>query len=224
MYKVFVIATFLACTRAIEQATSFVSFNDNHNQINHIQSAPVSSYPKYSAPASSYPKYSAPVPAKEIYAATPALTKAVFPIVQASPAYQAPQYRQIPQYHQTPAPKLAIAKVATIPVVAKVPVVPKYVPSVYSEHKEEYAPAQYEFAYVIEDSHTGDYHSQQEHRDGDHVVGQYSLHEADGTVRLVKYSDDGHGFNAVVERQGHPTEAPVAYKKLVAVPAVSRHY
>ncbi|XP_066143322.1 cuticle protein 19-like [Euwallacea fornicatus] len=224
MYKILVIATFLACTGAIEQATSFASFNDNHNHINHIHSAPVFSYPKYSDPASSYPKYSAPASPKEIYPAAPALTKAVFPIGQGSPDYRVPEYHQISQYSQAPAPKLAIAKVATVPVVAKAPVVPKYDPSVYSEHNEEYAPAQYEFSYVSEDSHTGDYHSHQEHRDGDHVVGQYSLHEADGTVRLVKYSDDGHGFNAVVERHGHPTEAPVAYKKLVAVPAVNRGY
>ncbi|CAG9771840.1 unnamed protein product [Ceutorhynchus assimilis] len=82
-------------------------------------------------------------------------------------------------------------------------------------HEEQHGPAKYEFAYGIQDPHTGDFHSQQEHRDGDHVQGQYSLHEADGTVRIVKYSDDGHGFNAVVEKEGHPTEAPV-YKKIVA--------
>lgn len=80
-------------------------------------------------------------------------------------------------------------------------------PPAYHQVYEESGPAQYEFAYVIADPHTGDYHSQEEHRDGKSVVGQYSLHEADGTVRIVKYSDDGHGFNAVVERQGNPSEA-----------------
>ncbi|KAJ8959516.1 hypothetical protein NQ314_006252 [Rhamnusium bicolor] len=57
----------------------------------------------------------------------------------------------------------------------------------------------YEFAYGVEDHHTGDIHSQKEFRDGDKVLGEYSLHEADGTVRIVKYTADKHsGFNAVV--------------------------
>jgi len=93
-----------------------------------------------------------------------------------------------------------------------------------AQYEEESGPAQYEYKYVIQDPHTGDYHSQEEHRDGHNVVGQYSLHEADGTIRIVKYSDDGHGFNAVVERQGEPAPAPVAYKKLVAVPQYPQYY
>ncbi|XP_071455818.1 adult-specific cuticular protein ACP-20-like [Hetaerina americana] len=50
--------------------------------------------------------------------------------------------------------------------------------------------------------------NQWETRDGDVVKGAYSLHEADGTVRVVEYTADKHnGFNAVVKRQGkavHP--------------------
>ncbi|XP_050302056.1 adult-specific cuticular protein ACP-20-like [Anthonomus grandis grandis] len=101
----------------------------------------------------------------------------------------------------------------------------QYSPLPYKgHHEEEYGPAKYEFVYVVEDPHTGDFHSQQEQRDGDHVQGQYSLHEADGTVRIVKYSDDGHGFNAVVEKQGHPSEASVTYKKTVVAPAPYNYY
>ncbi|ENN83558.1 cuticle protein 7 [Dendroctonus ponderosae] len=134
--------------------------------------------------------------------------------VQSAPA--SPSY---PSYSSPAQRKIAI------PIVAKVAPAPSYysapapiqVASVgkrpsYVAYEEEQGPAKYEFAYIIQDPHTGDYHSQEEKRDGDHVVGQYSLHEADGTVRVVKYSDEGHGFNAVVERQGNPTPAPVAYK------------
>lgn len=50
-----------------------------------------------------------------------------------------------------------------------------------------------------------------EHRNGDHVRGQYSLTDPDGTRRTVDYSADPHtGFNAVVSRQPlHPAPVPV---------------
>uniref|UniRef100_A0A2H1WWL0 SFRICE_033012 n=1 Tax=Spodoptera frugiperda TaxID=7108 RepID=A0A2H1WWL0_SPOFR len=62
----------------------------------------------------------------------------------------------------------------------------------------------YEFAYKVEDPHTGDKKSQHEARDGDVVKGVYSLHEPDGTVRIVEYhADKKTGFNANVKREGH---------------------
>ncbi|XP_026328658.1 histidine-rich glycoprotein-like [Hyposmocoma kahamanoa] len=62
----------------------------------------------------------------------------------------------------------------------------------------------YEFDYKVEDHHTKDIKSQHESRDGDVVKGYYSLHEPDGTVRMVHYSaDKKSGFNAHVERKGH---------------------
>ncbi|XP_060529216.1 cuticle protein 8-like [Cylas formicarius] len=136
--------------------------------------------------------------------------------VEPTQAYSASSYSE-PAYTKL---ALSVAPVVSysapvaqvIAPVAKVPA-PHYSSS--PAYKEEYAPAKYEFAYGIQDAHTGDFHSQQEQRDGEHVVGQYSLHEADGTARVVKYSDDGHGFNAIVERSGSLAIAPVAYKKLV---------
>lgn len=75
----------------------------------------------------------------------------------------------------------------------------------YDNHHEEYAHPKYEFSYAVEDKHTGDIKSQHETRDGDKVVGEYSFHEADGTIRTVKYTADKHsGFNAVVTRSGKP--------------------
>lgn len=62
----------------------------------------------------------------------------------------------------------------------------------------------YHFEYGVKDGHTGDIKEQSEERDGDAVKGEYSLVEPDGTVRNVKYQDDGHsGFNAIVTRTGH---------------------
>jgi len=190
--QIFVCALLAAANAApAGEATSYTSFNQNHNAVQHIQSA---------APVAH--QYSAPT----VYA-TPAIAKVAIPAA--------------PSYYHASAPSPVVTKVA-IPVISKQVIaapVAKLAPAYAHRYEEEYpaGPAKYEFAYSVADPHTGDYHSQEEKRDGDHVVGQYSLHEADGTVRIVRYSDEGHGFNAVVERQGHPTEAPVAYKKLVAV-------
>uniref|UniRef100_A0A6P7GXQ5 Uncharacterized protein LOC114344208 isoform X1 n=1 Tax=Diabrotica virgifera virgifera TaxID=50390 RepID=A0A6P7GXQ5_DIAVI len=79
----------------------------------------------------------------------------------------------------------------------------------YSGHKyeEENTHPKYEFSYGVEDHHSGDIHSHKESRDGDVTQGEYSLHEADGTVRTVKYRVDKHsGFQAVVEKSGHPQQ------------------
>ncbi|ENN79055.1 hypothetical protein YQE_04476, partial [Dendroctonus ponderosae] len=192
-FQFFAVAALLAVVSAADyQATSFVSFNDNHNSVQHVAGAAPS---KYSIPAQ--PVYSIPAPVAKV---SIPVAKIAAPVYYSAPA---------PKYAPAPAPVYSNVAVP-VPVVAKYASVPSYAP------KEEYGPAQYEFAYVVEDSHTGDFHSQQEHRDGDKVVGQYSLHEADGTVRVVKYSDEGHGFNAVVEKQGTPAVAP-AYNKLVPV-------
>uniref|UniRef100_A0A3F2YSK8 Uncharacterized protein n=1 Tax=Anopheles arabiensis TaxID=7173 RepID=A0A3F2YSK8_ANOAR len=67
-----------------------------------------------------------------------------------------------------------------------------------------YAYPSYKFEYGVKDPHTGDHKSQWEHRDGDVVKGAYTLHEADGTERVVEYSSDKHnGFQAHVKRVGH---------------------
>lgn len=55
------------------------------------------------------------------------------------------------------------------------------------------------------------------------VKGEYSLKEADGTTRIVKYtSDKKNGFNAVVIREGHAAHPQGEHKKIV-VPVVQHH-
>lgn len=62
----------------------------------------------------------------------------------------------------------------------------------------------YQFDYGVKDPKTGDHKSQWEKRDGDVVKGVYTLHEPDGTERVVEYeADDKNGFNAVVKIIGH---------------------
>lgn len=71
----------------------------------------------------------------------------------------------------------------------------------------------YEFKYGVSDHHTGDNKEQHEVRDGDVVKGEYSLHEPDGTIRIVKYTADKHnGFNAQVIRKGHAVHPEVVHK------------
>ncbi|KAJ8918379.1 hypothetical protein NQ315_008074 [Exocentrus adspersus] len=69
----------------------------------------------------------------------------------------------------------------------------------------------YQFSYGVQDAHTGDHKSQHEERDGDVVKGYYTVADPDGTLRTVHYTADHHnGFNAIVERKGHPVHpAPV---------------
>ncbi|XP_060529153.1 cuticle protein 7-like [Cylas formicarius] len=198
--KIFAFAAIVATSIAVpveHGATSYSSYNQNYNNVQHIQSANafVKATPSYSVPAYSAPSY----------------TKVALPVAPVV-SYAAPVAKVVAPITKVIAP---VSHYASAPV-----------------YKEEYDPAKYEFAYGIQDAHTGDFHSQQEQRDGDHVVGQYSLHEADGTVRIVKYSDDGHGFNAVVEKSGQPTEAPAVVKNLVvpiakavaAAPQYQYHY
>ncbi|XP_047507117.1 cuticle protein 19-like [Pieris napi] len=84
---------------------------------------------------------------------------------------------------------------------------PHYAAAVQQDY---HAPAHYSFNYGVQDPHTGDFKSQHESREGDVVRGEYSLHEADGTVRRVEYTADPHsGFNAVVHREGQSShQAP----------------
>lgn len=80
----------------------------------------------------------------------------------------------------------------------------------------------YEFNYGVQDGHTGDHKSQHEIRDGDVVKGSYTVAEPDGTLRTVHYTADDHnGFNAIVEKSGHPVHpapapAPVYAKAIVS--------
>ncbi|XP_057666755.1 cuticle protein-like [Diorhabda carinulata] len=85
-----------------------------------------------------------------------------------------------------------------------------------------YAHPKYEFNYGVQDGHTGDHKTQHEVRDGDVVKGSYTVAEPDGTLRTVHYTADDHnGFNAVVEKSGHPVHpAPSHGKVLLAAPAV----
>ncbi|XP_073951641.1 uncharacterized protein [Choristoneura fumiferana] len=72
------------------------------------------------------------------------------------------------------------------------------------KHVDYYAHPKYEFAYKVEDHHTGDIKTQHEQRDGDVVKGFYSLHEPDGSVRDVHYhSDKKTGFHAEVKHNTH---------------------
>ncbi|XP_063361304.1 cuticle protein 8-like [Cydia amplana] len=104
------------------------------------------------------------------------------PVVHAAPiVHAAPVVHQTAQIHH--APILQHAAVG------------------HAQHQliEEHGPAKYEYAYSVEDPHTGDHKSHHETRDGDVVKGEYSLLQPDGSVRKVTYTADHHnGFNAIV--------------------------
>ncbi|CAG5005487.1 unnamed protein product [Parnassius apollo] len=81
---------------------------------------------------------------------------------------------------------------------------PEYFPIRYEEQ-----PTNYDFAYEVNDPHTGDFKRQQESRRGGIVLGQYSLLQPDGVTRIVNYrADDHNGFKAVVNNERSPKNAP----------------
>nr|XP_018903252.1 PREDICTED: cuticle protein 7-like [Bemisia tabaci] len=75
-------------------------------------------------------------------------------------------------------------------------------PAYHAEPAYPDAHPAYKFAYHVNDPKTYDIKSQEETRDGHVVKGVYSLVEPDGSKRVVHYSDEGHGFNAVVTKEG----------------------
>lgn len=98
-----------------------------------------------------------------------------------------------------------------------------YVASAKIEEAEHDANPNYSFAYEVQDHLTGDSKSQHETRNGDRVVGQYSLAESDGTKRIVDYTaDDENGFNAVVRKEPLPHVAVAAAPaKIIAAAPVA---
>lgn len=99
---------------------------------------------------------------------------------------------------------------------------PAVIKKIVHHEPEHYEPANYEFHYDVQDSHTGDYHSQHEKAENGAVRGSYQLHDADGYLRVVEYTADDHnGFVAHVRREplGHQ---PQVVKKIVAAPQVTK--
>lgn len=79
---------------------------------------------------------------------------------------------------------------------------PAALSSVLSE-KRSYSskgPDNYSFSYAVKNDAYKDVKSHTETRDGDYVTGEYSMLEADGYTRLVKYISDEKGFKASVKR------------------------
>lgn len=148
-----------------------------------------------------------------VVAPTAQLAYAAAPIARFSApiAYAAPVAKiAAPLAYHAP-----IAKVATAPVAYAAPI---------AKTVEDFDPhPQYQFAYDIQDTITGDSKSQQETRDGDVVTGSYSVVDPDGTRRIVEYTADPvNGFNAVVHKEplvakiAAPVVAKVAASPIVA--------
>ncbi|XP_074030181.1 uncharacterized protein [Leptinotarsa decemlineata] len=230
--KTLVIGFFLTYTSAIRVQTSYAAFNKNHNALQHIHSqhniiqtnAAHYSVPSHFPHVHAAPQQSAPVFSSSHGAPRPYPSISSSHRVQAS--HVAPAVYTAPVVHTAQA-LLAAPVLQAVPDVHSMPVFQnvftnqydgiqskQYTPSMASHaapvlkkahHEEEYSHPKYQFAYGVEDHHTGNIHSHNESRDGDSTQGEYSLHEADGTIRTVKYTVEKHGgFNAIVERSGHP--------------------
>ena len=87
------------------------------------------------------------------------------------------------------------------------------VPTATYEHVEEEveieASPNYSFGYSVADVRSGDAKTREESRDGDQVVGSYTVADPDGRLRRVTYTaDKEHGFQATVTYDGE--EGPPA--------------
>lgn len=164
-----------------------------------VAPAPYAAYPgllPYSAAPAAYPYATYPFRAPLLPAASRAVAAPLgYPATAARfaaaplPAASAPLVRAAP----VAAAPLPVAA-APLPVAAApLPVAAKL------DYTDAYP--QYQFAYTVRDSLTGDAKDQEEVRDGDVVKGRYSLIEPDGSRRTVNYyADDVNGFNAVVQK------------------------
>lgn len=131
----------------------------------------------------------------------------------------APQQLIAQQQLVGPAPLISRAAVpiAAAPLAAGPVIAAKTIAAPVLAHQElDDLHPQYQFAYNVQDSLTGDSKTQEETRDGDIVKGSYSLIEPDGSRRTVNYyADPINGFNAVVQKDV-PVVTPVVAKQVVA--------
>lgn len=165
--------------------------------------APYTGYPgllPYSAAPAAYPYATYPFRAAPLFPAASRAVAAPLPF----PAATAARFAAAPFPAAAAAPFIRAAPVAAAaPVVASAPVAAAPLPVAPVAAKLDFADAypQYQFAYTVRDSLTGDAKDQEEVRDGDVVKGRYSLIEPDGSRRTVNYyADDVNGFNAVVQK------------------------
>lgn len=173
-------------------------------------SAAPAAYP-YSAGPAAYPYAAYPFRAPLL----PAASRAVASPLQAFPAPAA-------RFAAAPLPAVAplVRAAAPLPVAAAplpVAAAPLPVAAAPAVAKLDFTDAypQYQFAYTVRDSLTGDAKDQEEVRDGDVVKGRYSLIEPDGSRRTVNYyADDVNGFNAVVQKDV-PVVAPAVAPAVV---------
>lgn len=78
---------------------------------------------------------------------------------------------------------------------------------------------EYDYNYAVHDENTNDIKQHHEKAHNGAIVGQYSLMDADGYLRIVDYTaDDVNGFKAVVRREfvEAPKNAPIIEKAPVA--------
>uniref|UniRef100_A0A2H8TN19 Cuticle protein 8 n=1 Tax=Melanaphis sacchari TaxID=742174 RepID=A0A2H8TN19_9HEMI len=207
--------------------------------VNTVTPISVPSYPSPSYPST--PSYnSAPsyTPAPPSYSPAPAYKST--PSYSPAPAYKsaAPAYKSAPTYKPAPvysapsysAPSYSAPSYSSPSYSAPSYSAPSYsapsysspsysspsysAPAPYKSQEPEYPAKPYNFEYSVNDYNTGDVKSQAEYSDGKNVKGYYSLIEADGTKRIVEYTADEYGFNAVVKKEGTPSygAAAPAYK------------
>ncbi|XP_029166809.1 larval cuticle protein A1A-like [Nylanderia fulva] len=120
-----------------------------------------------------------------------------------------------------PLPRTSSLVYVAPPIVKSASAVVATEPKLENEDIQHTAYPKYSFNYGVVDGYTGDSKSAWEERDGDTVKGEYSVVEADGTIRTVSYTaDDRNGFNAIVTRSEPPKNTKSAAELKTFIPGV----
>merc|ERR1712200_388823 len=82
--------------------------------------------------------------------------------------------------------------------------------------------AEYNFNYKVRDDESGTFIFQEERRDGDDVVGQYSYVNPEGTLLTVNYQGGADGFRQNLEEQKNFVKTAAATSQTTASTSNSR--
>jgi hypothetical protein len=119
-----------------------------------------------------------------------------------------------------PLPRMSSLVYIAPPIVKSASAIVATEPKTMEKDAEYMAYPKYSFNYGVIDGYTGDSKSAWEERDGDTVKGEYSVVEADGSIRTVSYTADDHnGFNAVVTRSEPPKNVQSATEVKTFIPS-----
>ncbi|KAF6204963.1 hypothetical protein GE061_019130 [Apolygus lucorum] len=151
-------------------------------------------------------------PTAQVYQIQPKTQQVVYQQQQAAPKqYYQPQAQPEPQQYYQPQPQVQQQYYQSQPQPTKKLIRPLPGQQLQQQEPEDFDPnPQYQFGFDIKDDEFTNYQQRKEQREGDKISGSYSVVDADGYIRTVKYTADPlEGFKADVVRE--PTDIKIKF-------------